>query len=149
MQKLQRAYFPEDQIARAVEDIMLLFAEHPETTVRHLGLPPGSTAGDVAMRAEEVIRADHANCQMWRNDKYQVAVYRNDSPAEGWPKMIHLSIKRNDREPIHDWRDLQAIKDELVGPYHEAAELYTARTRLVDTEGVRKVRPSGYWCGEC
>lgn len=34
---------------------------------------------------------------------------------------------------MHDWRDLQAIKNELVGPEHEAIELYPAESRLVDT----------------
>ena len=46
--------------------------------------------------------------------------------------MIHLSIKRNDRQPIHDWRDLQRIKNELVGPEFEAVELYPAESRMVD-----------------
>ncbi len=30
-----------------------------------------------------------------------------DPTEPGWPAMIHLSIKRNDRNPIHDWRELQ------------------------------------------
>jgi hypothetical protein len=53
--------------------------------------------------------------------------------AEGWPPMLHLSIKRIDREPIHDWRDMQEIKNMLVGPDHEALELYPAESRAVDT----------------
>lgn len=47
--------------------------------------------------------------------------------------MIHLSIKRLDRDTIHDWRDLQRIKNELIGAEHEAVELYSAESRLVDT----------------
>jgi hypothetical protein len=34
---------------------------------------------------------------------------------------------------VHDWRDLQRIKNELVGPECEAVELYPAESRLVDT----------------
>jgi len=44
----------------------------------------------------------------------------------------HLSIRRNDRRAIHDWRHLQRIKNEIVGPECEAAELYPAESRLVD-----------------
>jgi hypothetical protein len=44
-----------------------------------------------------------------------------------------LSIKRRDREVIRDWRDLQAIKNAIVGPEHEGFELYPAESRLVDT----------------
>jgi len=43
------------------------------------------------------------------------------------------SIKRRDREVIRDWRDLQAIKNAIVGPEHEGFELYPAESRLVDT----------------
>lgn len=44
----------------------------------------------------------------------------------------HLSIRTNDRHWRHDWRHLQRIKDELLGPDVEAVELYPAAHRLVD-----------------
>jgi hypothetical protein len=44
-----------------------------------------------------------------------------------------LSIRRNDREPIMDWRDLQAIKNQLVGCECEAVQLFPAESRLVDS----------------
>ena len=34
---------------------------------------------------------------------------------------------------LHDWRDLQRIKNELIGRDREAVELYPAEARLVDT----------------
>jgi hypothetical protein len=46
---------------------------------------------------------------------------------------VHLSIKRRDKLPVHDWRDLQRIKTELLGPECEAVELYPAESRVVDT----------------
>jgi len=46
---------------------------------------------------------------------------------------VVLSIKRNDREPCNDWRDFQAIKNQLVGPECEAVQLYPAESRLVDS----------------
>jgi hypothetical protein len=70
---------------------------------------------------------------LWRNDAYQVEVDTNPSVHSAWPKTVHLSIKRVDREPIHDWRELQEIKNALVGPEVEAMELYPAESRVVDT----------------
>jgi hypothetical protein len=65
---------------------------------------------------------------------YQVALDRK--PWHGFGEdvqIIHLSIKRIDRDPIHDWRDLQEIKNALVGPENEAIEIYPAESRLVDS----------------
>jgi hypothetical protein len=66
------------------------------------------------------------------NDTYQVNV--SDQPP--WNEMgtpiIHLSIKRLDKGPARDWRHFQQIKNELVGPNHEAFELYPNDDRLVD-----------------
>lgn len=72
--------------------------------------------------------------KIWRNSRYQVLVRKAgpESKGDGWPDTVHLSIKRLDREPIHDWRDLQRIKNELVGPEHEALELYPAESRVQD-----------------
>jgi hypothetical protein len=54
---------------------------------------------------------------LWANDRYQVHVIRweplvingRDAPV------IQLSIRRLDRAPARDWRDLQRIKNQLVG----------------------------------
>jgi hypothetical protein len=48
-------------------------------------------------------------------------------------RFIHLSIKRIDKEPEHDWRILQDIKNSVLGPEFEAVELYPAESRLIDT----------------
>lgn len=66
--------------------------------------------------------------RVFMNDTYQV----NVQDVEGGD-YTHLSIKRRDKAPAHDWRDMQAIKNMLVGPEHEAVELYPAESRLVDT----------------
>lgn len=70
------------------------------------------------------------NCRIFKNDKYQVSVF--EEPVNGFPDMIHLSIKRLDRKPQRDWREFQQIKNELVGEENEAVELYPAESRLVD-----------------
>jgi len=67
------------------------------------------------------------DAEVWRNDKYVVIVERNPG---GWVE--HLSIRRDDRKPIMDWRDKQRIKDQLAGSDAEGVELYPARDRLVD-----------------
>lgn len=63
---------------------------------------------------------------LYVNSRYQVAM-RDQG------ELVHLSIKRIDQSPVHDWRDLQRIKNELIGPECEAVELYPATSRLVDT----------------
>jgi uncharacterized cupredoxin-like copper-binding protein len=65
--------------------------------------------------------------EMWKNDLYTVTVRRNDKGVH------HLSIRRNDRKPAHDWRHFQQIKNDIAGESIEAIELYPAESRLVDT----------------
>jgi hypothetical protein len=47
--------------------------------------------------------------------------------------MAWLCIRRRDSSPVHDWRHLQQIKNDLCGPECEAVELYPRESRLVDT----------------
>lgn len=61
------------------------------------------------------------------NSRYQVLRRQIGEHA------VHLSIKRIDQEPMRSWRDLQRIKNELVGSECEAVELYPAESRLVDS----------------
>ena len=69
---------------------------------------------------------------IWRNDVYTVML-RKVRPQDPFGEILWLSIKRNDREVAHDWRDMQRIKTELVGAEFEAVELYPAESRHVDT----------------
>ena len=64
-------------------------------------------------------------------------------------KMIYLSIKRLDKKSIHDWRDLQEIKNQLTSPEQEAVEIYPAESRKVDTANQYHlfVYPKGYSVG--
>ncbi len=65
--------------------------------------------------------------KLFVNSRYQVLVRDLDEA------MVYLSIKRIDQLPIHDWRDLQRCKDELVGPECEGVELYPATSRVLDS----------------
>lgn len=47
-------------------------------------------------------------------------------------EMTWLSIRRNDRKHMQDWRHLQRIKNELCGEEREAVQIYPAESRLLD-----------------
>jgi hypothetical protein len=64
--------------------------------------------------------------EIWLNDVYQVNV-------TDLGEIVHLSIKRVDKQACRDWRDFQEIKNQLVGKECEGLELYPAESRIVDT----------------
>lgn len=68
--------------------------------------------------------------EVWVNEAYQVVV-RYQPGNEG--VMWHLSIHTNTRYPIHDWRHLQQIKNEVCGEERWAIEVYPPESDLVDT----------------
>ena len=72
--------------------------------------------------------------KVWVSVELGVQVNIDENPEHGFPfDCWHLSIKYFDKRPIHDWRILQRIKNELVGEECEAIELYPAESRVVDT----------------
>lgn len=71
--------------------------------------------------------------ETWINGRYEVWVYRNMKYGDSWPWMHWLAIKRRDKEPIRSWRDLQRIKNDIIGDEYEAVEIFPAESRLVDT----------------
>lgn len=64
--------------------------------------------------------------EAWGNRLYEAIVRRGDG-------ITHLSIKRRDRSAIRDWRHLQQIKNDVLGPDAEAVELFPRESRLIDT----------------
>ncbi len=71
--------------------------------------------------------------ELWFNNQYTVHLRRSVDQGGRLPDLVHLSIKRKDRKTARDWRHLQRIKNELVGPECEGVEVYPAESRLVDT----------------
>ena len=67
-----------------------------------------------------------SRCVLWKNNIYAVAVY---DEHQG---ITHVTVQRLDGTPTRDWRHLQQIKNEVVGPEREAIELYPAQSRVVD-----------------
>lgn len=81
--------------------------------------------------------------EIWFNDESLVTLrrYPDDKVFGSRGGIIHLGISRLDGTAQHDWREFQAIKNQLAGPETEAFELYPAESRLLD--------PSNYfslWC---
>jgi hypothetical protein len=80
--------------------------------------------------------------EQWTNDTYFVTLRRRPDRVFGTDEgMIQLGIAALDGTARHDWRDFQAIKNQLAGSDCEAFELYPAESRLLD--------PSNYytvWC---
>lgn len=87
--------------------------------------------GRVPTVAEKLLFVEEAVQRMTAGDLYQNDTYTVEI-VPGQP-FIHLDIRRIDGEQCKNWRHFQQIKDELVGPEHEAVELFPAESRLVDT----------------
>ena len=89
----------DEQVKKGVADQLLLLGHEPSRTMllKSLGLPPDATMQSIAQHIEDIIRAEHQKYDIYRNDTYQVAIYNKDPSPPGWPRLIHLLIKRNDR----------------------------------------------------
>lgn len=114
----------------------------PEMGPFHPASLPDSALDATALAARMGVTREVAQQQVERlrrqsvfvNDRYQVNVEAVGAPfGPQVGEMMWLSIKRRDRLPVHDWRELQAIKNRLVGDEHEAFEVYPSESRLVDT----------------
>jgi len=70
---------------------------------------------------------------LYLSEHYQVAIDKHTQHGFKGMLVWHLSIKRRDKEAIMDWRDLQDIKNKLVGEETEAIQLFPAESRCVDS----------------
>lgn len=131
---------PTSEIVRAIADLEESFLAHETETWTPFQLATIPDQSENEEKVAELIEATGmpreavvetlraiASAVHWRNALYQVTVRK----MEGG--MVHLSIKRLDQRPIHNWRHLQRIKDEILGPEMEAVELYPANSRLADS----------------
>jgi hypothetical protein len=84
------------------------------------------------MNPNPVIDWNKQPCENWSTRTYFVCAHRNHDNEIGL-----ISIRRHDWKPCSSWRDKQAIKNQIVGPEWEAAELYPAESRVQD---------QGNWC---
>ena len=123
MTKFEPATIPESEIVGTALGWLKLWKAGDANTLRVTG--PGCSEAEAMRRLVLFVRLTMVG-KTFLNDKYQVAVRDLEN---GW---VHLSIRNLDGSARHDWREFQQIKNELVGPEHEAIELYPAESRLVD-----------------
>lgn len=127
MKPFQRADVPHSQAASVIDDLVNKWQIGEASVAEPLGHPQTLTDARAAAKAlvDRIIEGE-----WWRNDTHQVVTRGIDTPLG---PMVHLSIRRLDRSPIHDWRELQDVKSTLLGPNVEGVELYPAEDRVVDT----------------
>lgn len=124
MKPFERAIIPPEEIER---NIAMMFEQWQDAGSEIRRLYKETDPVKAKAQIMETITRMMCDEMVFLNDTYQVHVRRVD---EG---MLHLSIKRIDKQPVHDWRDLQWIKSEIVGPENEAVEIYPAESRVIDT----------------
>lgn len=110
-QPFERAFVPEEHKVQSAKEMMSLLG--------------------VSMEEARRVVDEACDGEIWQNHLYQVNLKR--CPWIEGMVLVHLSIKRRDKAPIEDWRDMQRIKNELVGEECEGVELYPAESRLVDS----------------
>lgn len=90
---------------------------------------PPNPAAVAAARDNPVMAGELAKPrEMASNHLYTATVYRNEDGV-----INCLSVKRNNKRAVSDWRHLQQIKNELAGRDVEAIQLFPAQDRVVDT----------------
>ena len=93
-------------------------------------------AGGTKEEADESYR-NVSKQETYSNDIYLVQINRDANHGFGEESlpdgMFELTIRRLDREPMHDWRHVQQIKNQIVGEENEMVELYPAESRLRDS----------------
>jgi hypothetical protein len=125
MKPFVKAHVPESETEALKAELL---KKPPEYFEKWLG--PACDRSKIEEYVEETIKRAIAK-EYWNNDKYQVAIFEAET-GEEFPAMWHLSFKRHDRAPIFNWRDVQMLKNQIIGPENEAVQLFPAESRLVD-----------------
>lgn len=126
--RFEPASIPQDEVDKLRKDLLDKWeANHPLLRESF----PAKSLEEAGRLIDEHLASSHGY-PIVMNSRYQVQV-RVMPPIDNALPMTWLSIKRRDRQPIHDWRELQEIKNRIVGPECEAVELYPAESRVVDT----------------
>jgi hypothetical protein len=101
MTPFAKAYTPESEKEILRSDLFKKWEAGNETVRKAFPTINLDHARDMIAKYVEDVCAD----LIFKNDTYQVTVRELDGNG------VHLSIKRNDRKSIHDWRELQQIKN--------------------------------------
>ncbi len=87
--------------------------------------PPGADLPNNRLWAQEGL------AKWFANSIYVARVIALRAPPP-FGVVVCLTIRTHDHQPRHDWRELQRIKNEIVGDSVEAVEVYPSEDRLVD-----------------
>jgi hypothetical protein len=69
----------------------------------------------------------------WQNSFY--TVFRKElAPEQGLEGPVLLSIRRNDKKAIREWKHLQRVKNEVVDPEREAAEIFPPQSMVTSMD---------------
>lgn len=82
--------------------------------------------------AEDVGDAQAAGRSRWMANSIYVVLAQVLQEVPPFGLVVQLSITTHDQQARHDWREMQRIKNEIVGEGVEAVELYPSENRLVD-----------------
>lgn len=67
------------------------------------------------------------------NSRYQINLRGIFTNIEPFGPTVEMSLKRRDKEPIFDWRDIQRIKNEVFGDQIYMVQVFPPEKYLVDT----------------
>jgi len=119
------------------------FEQHDKTPKEFIawGMSMGYTRKD-AKRHMRFLR-DHVECWYSADGRFKVAKqdltkdYREDLLHVDVEGVTWLSVRIDNGETyMRDWKDFQAIKNDLCSPTREAFELYPSEERLHDTDNI-------------
>jgi hypothetical protein len=75
--------------------------------------------------------------EKWENSKYKVTFDRQcDHVHPNWPEGLacwYISFSMKDGGHLIDWREIQEMKNQVVGEEHEAVMLFPKDSRCMDT----------------
>lgn len=111
MTPFEEASFPPEELQRVFNKTFAELATNRELQREAFGRENPSIE-EIEKVVREIVERESKG-QVFLNDKYQV-IKRDNAPEPGcgWPDLVYLSIKRIDKQPIHDWRELQEIKNQ-------------------------------------
>ena len=97
-------------------------------------MPAGTTKAQIKECAN-IAHKEDLETTCWVSPMFQVLkrVLFDEEHGFGETAPTYLSIRRQDREPIGDWRTKHLIKNALLGEEWEAVEIYPRESRLVDS----------------
>jgi len=67
----------------------------------------------------------------WRNAFYLV-MRKELEPERGLDGAVRLSMRREDGKAIREWKHIQRVKNEIVGPEREAVEIFPPQSMVTD-----------------